>query len=88
MQANQMNVTVETGEQKLANVYDIIDSHAHGKSFIIYNFDDEPERLYGSILNESEDGVTFEAITNPEEKQYIEAEIQRVAHELENESIA
>lgn len=82
MKDNQMMITVETGEKKVANIYDIIDAFAFNKTFIIYNFEEEPERLYASILNETETTVSFDPVTNPDEIKYITAEIQRVANEL------
>ena len=80
--ANQMMITVETGEKKVANIFDIIDSFAFNKSFIIYNFEDDPDSLYGSIINETDTTVTFEPVTDPNEIEYIRAEIKRVANEL------
>ena len=80
--ANQLTITVETGEKKVANIFDIIDSYTFGKTFIIYNFVEDPDRLYASIVNETDTTVTYEPITNPDELQYIKAEVQRVANEL------
>ena len=81
---NQMSITVETGEKKVINVFDILDGYAFGKQFIIYNFEDDPDRLYASILNETETTVSFDPISDPNEIEYISAEIERVASELDN----
>ena len=81
---NQLSIQVETGEKKIVNVLDIIDSYAFNKSFIIYNFTENPERLYASILNEKETSFSFDTITNPDEIEYIKAEVKRVANELVN----
>ena len=80
---NQLTIKIETGENKVVTVYDIIDSLAFSKTFIIYSFVDEPEALYASILNEKETSYSFDEITNPDELQYIEAEVKRVANELQ-----
>ncbi len=80
--ANQMRVKVETGEEKTINVYDILPSFAFDKEFIIYSFVDSPEELYASILNETEKSVSFDPITDPNEIQYITAEVRRVANEI------
>lgn len=82
--ANQLTIMNESGEKKVVNVLDIIDSYAFNKSFIIYNFTEEPQRLYASILNEKETSYSFDTITNPDEVDYITAEIKRVANELVN----
>lgn len=81
---NQMSVTVETGEKKVINVFDILDGYAFGKQFIIYNFEDDTDKLYASILNESETTVSLDPITEPNEIEYINAEIERVANELDD----
>ena len=81
---NKMMITVETGEKKEANVFDIIDSFVFKKRFMIYNYTEEPERLYASIVNETENELSLDPITDPEEIEYVNAEIDRVASELQN----
>ena len=80
--ASQMTVTVETGEQLVANVYDIVDSFWFRKTFIFYSFENDPDSLYASILHETKDTVTFEPITNPKEIRFVEKEIRRIVKEL------
>ena len=82
--SNQINITVETGEKKVVNVYDIIDSYAFKKTFVIYDYVDEPNKIYASILNETDTTFSFDPITNPDEQAYIASEVQRVINEQEN----
>ena len=81
---NQLTIDTDTGEKKIVNVLDIIDAYAFNKTFVVYNFPEEPSKLYASILNESENTYSFETITNPDEIEYITAEVKRVANELIN----
>lgn len=80
--ANQMTIVTETGEKKTINILDIIDSYAFNKSFIIYNLVEDTDKLYASIINETDTSLTFDAIKDPNEIEYITAEIHRVANEL------
>ena len=82
---NQLTVETETGEKVKLNVLDIIDSYAFNKSFIIYNFEDEPDSVYASILNEGENTYSLDTITNQEEIDYITSEIERVLAEKDEE---
>ena len=82
---NQLTVETDRGEKVKLNVLDIIDSYAFNKSFIIYNFEDEPDSVYASILNEGENTYSLDTITNQEEIDYITSEIERVLAEKDEE---
>ena len=78
---NRLEVSIENGTKIIVRVLDIIDSNVFNKSFIIYNVEGEEETIFGSILVETDDSYTFETVTNPEEIDYINSEINRVARE-------
>lgn len=82
MLENKLTITVEDGSKKTINVLDILDSYVFNKSYIIYTFDDEEGALYASIINEDESTFSLEPITNQEELDYIDVEIDRVANEM------
>ena len=80
---NKLKITIEDGTQAVINVLDIIDSYVYNKTFMIYTFDNENKSIFASILNESETTYSLDPITNQEEINYINSEIDRVAHECE-----
>ena len=82
--ANQLHMIVETGEEKIVNVWDIIDAYAFNHKLMIYSYEDEPDRIYASIINEKENEVSYDPITDPNEQEYAKAEIRRVANERNN----
>ena len=78
---NKLKITVEDGTQAVINVLDIIDSYVYDKTFMIYTFDDKNNTIFASILNEDDTSYSLDAITNQEEIDYINSEIDRVASE-------
>ena len=50
---------------------------------MIYTFDGEGSTIFASIINEDSTSYSLDAITNQEEINYINAEIDRVASEAE-----
>ena len=78
---NKLTLDAEDGSKVTIEVLDIIDSFAYDKTFIIYNFEDKPDDVYASILNEKEDSYSLNEITDPEERAYINSEINRVIEE-------
>ena len=85
---NKLNITIEGGRQVVIDVFDIIDSYAFNKTFIIYALEENHNTIYASILNEKETSYSLDTITNPEEIAYINAEIDRVADELQNDEVS
>lgn len=79
---NKLTVTAEDGTQVEINVLDIIDSYAYNKTFMIYTFANENKSIFASILNERDTSYSLDTITNQEEINYINSEINRVANEV------
>lgn len=79
---NKLTVTAEDGTKVVINVLDIIDSYTYDKSFMIYTFDGEDKSIFASILNETDTSYSLDTITNQEEINYINSEIDRVSNEL------
>lgn len=79
---NKLTVTAEDGTQVEINVLDIIDSYAYNKTFMIYTFANENKSIFASILNEKDTSYSLDTITNQEEINYINSEINRVANEV------
>lgn len=82
---NKLEMTLEDGTKATVGVLDIIDSNVYGKTFVIYYVNGDTEHIFGSILNEGDTKFSFEAITNKDEIDYINAEIDRVIQEVNNE---
>lgn len=79
---NKLTVTAEDGTRVEINVLDIIDSYAYNKTFMIYTFANENKSIFASILNERDTSYSLDTITNQEEINYINSEINRVANEV------
>lgn len=84
---NQLTITIEGGVQETINVLDIIESYAFNKTFIIYTAQSRPGNVFASILNEKETTYSLDTITNPEEVEYINSEIDRVIDEIKSASM-
>ncbi len=78
MEDNKLKVTIEDGSEVTVNVLDIIDSLEFNKTFIIYTVNDNNENIFASILNETETTFSLDTITNKNEIDYINKEIDRV----------
>ncbi len=78
MEDNKLKVTIEDGSEVTVNVLDIIDSLEFNKTFIIYTVNDNKENIFASILNETETSFSLDTITNKNEIDYINKEIDRV----------
>jgi len=76
-----LNIKLKDGDSAVINVLDIIDSKVYGKTFIIYTFEGEDETIFASILNEKEETYSLDTITDEEEINYINSEIDRVVAE-------
>ena len=76
---NSLTIRVEDGSIVNINVLDIIDSSVFGKTFIIYTFEGEEKTIFASILNEKAPTFSLDPITNKEEINYINSEIDRVS---------
>ena len=79
---NKLYITIEDGSKAVINVLDIIDSYAYNKTFMIYTFANENRSVFASVLNEDSDSYSLDTITNQDEINYINAEINRVCSEL------
>ncbi len=82
---NKLNVTFSNGQTVAIDVLDIIDSKAYNKSFIIYTVNEDDENVFASILNEGTSAYSLDTITNQDEIDFINSEINRVVTELEEE---
>lgn len=82
---NTLEVTIEDGTKVKVNVLDIVDSVEYNKTFIIYTVNDNEENIFASILNEKEDSYSLDTITDSNELEYINHEIDRVVSELTEE---
>lgn len=82
---NTLEVTIEDGTKVKVNVLDIVDSIEYNKTFIIYTVNDNEENIFASILNEKEDSYSLDTITDSNELEYINHEIDRVVSELTEE---
>lgn len=78
----KLSITTEDGNRVEVNVLDIIDSYTYNKTFLIYTFSNENKSIFASILNESDTSYSVDAITNQEEIDYINDEINRVSSDL------
>ena len=78
---NILKINLEDGSVATIDVLDIIDSKVYNKTFIIYTFEDEGKTIFASILNEDEDSYSLDTITEKEEIDFINREINRVASE-------
>ena len=79
---NKLAITAEDGSRVVINVLDIIDSYTYNKTFMIYTFANENRSVFASILNEETSTYSLDTITNQDEINYINAEINRVCSEL------
>ena len=75
---NKLTVTAEDGTRVEINVLDIIDSYAYNKTFMIYTFANENKSIFASILNERDTSYSLDTITNQEEINYINSEINNL----------
>ena len=78
---NKLLITVEDGSKAVINVLDIIDSYAYNKTFMIYTFANDGRSVFASILSEDSSSYSLDTITNQDEINYINAEINRVCAE-------
>ena len=78
---NKLVVNIQDGTKVTVNVLDIVDSNVFNKTFVIYTLEGEDETIFASILNEKDETYSFDTITNPEEIEYINSEINRVSSE-------
>ena len=78
----KLAITTDDGNRVVVNVLDIIDSYTYNKTFLIYTFSNENKSIFASILNESDTSYSVDTITNQEEIDYINSEINRVSSEL------
>ena len=85
MEENILNVTAEDGSTISVRVLDIIDSAKFNKSFIIYTVNWDDSNIFASILNESESSYSLDLISDEEEINYINQEIDRVVEEMKSE---
>ena len=85
MEENILNVTAEDGSTISVRVLDIIDSAKFNKSFIIYTVNGDDSNIFASILNESESSYSLYLISDDEEINYINQEIDRVVEEMKSE---
>lgn len=83
---NKLKITIDTGEEVTIDVLDIIDSFAFNKTFIIYNLEGQKDSVYASILNEDDTSYSLDTITDPEEIEYINSEIDRVVDGLKDDN--
>ncbi len=79
---NKLTISTKDGTVVEINVLDIIDSYTYNKTFMIYTFANENKSIFASILNESDTSYSLDTITNQEEINYINSEINRVSNEL------
>lgn len=82
---NKLIVAAEDGSPVEINVLDIIDSYAYNKTFMIYTLVNDNKTIFASILNETDTSYSLDTITNQEEIDYINSEINRVASEQDEE---
>ena len=73
-----LTIKLKDGDSAVINVLDIIDSNVYGKTFIIYTFEGEDKTIFASILNEKEETYSLDTITDEEEINFINSEIDRV----------
>ena len=81
---NVLKVKIDGLESEI-HVLDIIKSKSYDKTFIIYTIEDNEETIFASILNEKEDSYSLDPITNEDEINYINSEIDRVVAEIKEE---
>ncbi len=79
---NKLIITAEDGNRVEINVLDIIDSYTYNKTFMIYTFTNENKSVFASVLNEGSSSYSLDTITDQDEINYINAEINRVCSEL------
>ncbi len=79
---NKLIITAENGNRVEINVLDIIDSYTYNKTFMIYTFTNENKSVFASVLNEGSSSYSLDTITDQDEINYINAEINRVCSEL------
>lgn len=82
---NKLVVSLEDGTKAIISVMNIIDSKVYNKTFVIYYVNDNTNALFASILNEKDDSYSLDAITDRNEIDYINKEIDRVVSEVEKE---
>jgi len=70
MNQNTLNVTMDTGEQTLINVIDIITDNQTNIEYIIYNMMGS-EDVYASRLLENETTFVLKSIEDEQERQLI-----------------
>lgn len=71
MEEKIIKVTTENGQEIEAEVLDIFNVEGYNNDYCLYTFgeevDNDNERVYVSIIKETEDGYNFEAITDENE---------------------
>ena len=82
---NKLEVELSDGTKAVIGVLDIIDSAVYAKTFIIYYINGNTDSVFASILNEKDDSYSLDAITNKDEIDYINGEIDRVVASVEEE---
>lgn len=83
MEDNILKVNAEDGSIVNVNVLDIVESARFNKTFVIYTVNDDKNNIFASILNEKEDSFSLDTISNQDEIDYINSEIDRVIEEGE-----
>lgn len=83
MEDNILKVSAEDGSIVNVNVLDIVESARFNKTFVIYTVNDDKNNIFASILNEKEDSFSLDTISDQDEIDYINSEIDRVIEEGE-----
>ena len=98
---NLLEVTSERGDLIQIKVYDILDENQYNKTFVIYTLAGEDstifklstislfisfKSIFASILNETDTDYSLDSITNSDELQYINNEIDMIVNEIEEYS--
>ena len=82
---NALTINFTNGQRANINVLDIIDSYAFNKSFMIYTFAGFDDKVFASVLNVTDTSYSLDTITNEEELNYINSEIDRFVLEEDEE---
>lgn len=83
---NLLEVTSERGDLIQIKVYDVLDENQYNKTFVIYTLAGEDSTIFASILNETDTDYSLDSITNSDELQYINNEIDMIVNEIEEYS--
>ncbi len=82
---NILEINLEDGSKAKIEVLDIIRTNVYNKTFIIYKFENDESNIFASILNEKSKTYSLDTITNEDEINYINSEINRVVSSSEGE---